>query len=141
MKLGDACGAAAIARGTMPDGIGLGHAVIIAAVAKLAKGRHGEKDTAASVLGGAAIVGDTMQDGQTIVPPGQSLKDKVGRRSGLASVLGDAAVIGDLMQAGHKRVIAKSVKDLQKNEYAMRSFCAPDAKDVLLPLLQKKNKF
>ena len=43
MKLGDACGAAAIARGTMPDGIGLGDAVIIAAVAKLAKGRHGEK--------------------------------------------------------------------------------------------------
>merc|ERR1712072_489852 len=102
----------------------------------------GEKDTAASVLGGAAIVGDTMQDGQTIVPPGQSLKDKVGRRSGLASVLGDAAVIGDLMQAGHKRVIAKSVKDLQKNEYAMRSFCAPGAQDdVLLPLLQKKNKY
>merc|ERR1712132_22441 len=29
--------------GTMPDGIILGHAVIIAAVAKLAKGRHGEK--------------------------------------------------------------------------------------------------
>merc|ERR1712072_1277339 len=53
-----------------------------------------------------------MQDGQTIVPPGQSLKDKDGQKHTRAVVGGDAAIVGDTMQAGQTIVPPRqSLKD------------------------------